>query len=90
MRDVVGKSLTIRPIRTLMNHATCEVFFDDMRVPAANVLGKEGQGFRYIISGMNAERVLIAAECIGDAKWFTKKSVAYANERRVFDRTTSA
>ena len=87
MRDVVGKSLTIRPIRTLMNHATCEVFFDNMRVPAANLLGEEGQGFRYILSGMNAERVLIAAECIGDAKWFTKKSVAYANERRVFDRT---
>ena len=87
MRDVVGKSLTIRPIRTLINHATCEVFFDNMRVPAANLLGEEGQGFRYILSGMNAERVLIAAECIGDAKWFTKKSVAYANERRVFDRT---
>jgi acyl-CoA dehydrogenase len=87
MRDVVGKSLTIRPIRTLMNHATCEVFFDNMRVPAANLVGEEGQGFRYILSGMNAERVLIAAECIGDAKWFTKKSVAYANERRVFDRT---
>jgi acyl-CoA dehydrogenase len=87
MRDVVGKSLTIRPIRTLMNHATCEVFFDNMRVPAANLVGEEGQGFRSILSGMNAERVLIAAECIGDAKWFTKKSVAYANERRVFDRT---
>ena len=87
IRDVVGKSLTIRPIRTLMNHATCEVFFDNMRVPAANLLGEEGQGFRYILSGMNAERVLIAAECIGDAKWFTKKSVAYANERQVFDRT---
>jgi acyl-CoA dehydrogenase len=86
MRDVVGKSLTIRPIRTLMNHATCEVFFDNMRVPAANLVGEEGQGFRSILSGMNAERVLIAAECIGDAKWFTKKSVAYANERRVFDR----
>lgn len=90
MRDVVGKSLTIRPIRTLMNHATTEVFFDNMRVPAANLLGEEGQGFRYILSGMNAERVLIAAECIGDAKWFTKTSVAYANERRVFDRAIGA
>ena len=90
MRDVVGKSLTIRPIRTLMNHATCEVFFDNMRIPTANLLGEEGQGFRYILSGMNAERVLIAAECIGDAKWFTKKSVAYANERRVFDRKIGA
>lgn len=68
MRDVVGKSLTIRPIRTMMNHATTEVFFDNMRIPAANLLGEEGKGFRYILSGMNAERVLIAAECVGDAK----------------------
>ncbi|KQZ73766.1 acyl-CoA dehydrogenase [Sphingopyxis sp. Root214] len=86
MREVVGKSLTIRPIRTMMNHATTEIFFDNMRIPAANLLGEEGKGFRYILSGMNAERVLIAAECVGDAKWFTRKSVDYANERQVFGR----
>ncbi|MGC4251619.1 MAG: acyl-CoA dehydrogenase family protein [Sphingobium sp.] len=79
-------SLTIRPIRTMMNHATTEVFFDNMRIPAANLLGEEGKGFRYILSGMNAERVLIAAECVGDAKWFTKKSVDYAKERHVFGK----
>ncbi len=90
MRDVVGESLTIRPIRTMMNHGTCEVFFDDMRVPAENLIGEEGQGFRYILSGMNAERVLIAAECVGDAKWFTAKSVEYAKARRVFDRAIGA
>ncbi len=83
-------SLTIRPIRTMMNHATTEVFFDNMRIPAANLLGEEGKGFRYILSGMNAERVLIAAECVGDAKWFTRKSVAYANERQVFGRKIGA
>ncbi len=86
MREVVGKTLTIRPIRTMMNHATTEIFFDNMRIPAANLLGEEGKGFRYILSGMNAERVLIAAECVGDAKWFTAKSVEYANERTVFGR----
>jgi alkylation response protein AidB-like acyl-CoA dehydrogenase len=90
MREVLGKSLTIRPIRTMMNHATTEVFFDNMRIPAANLLGEEGKGFRYILSGMNAERVLIAAECVGDAKWFTQKSVAYANARAVFDRPIGA
>src|SRR5690606_25891312 len=79
-------SLAILPIRTMMNHATTEVFFDNMRIPAANLLGEEGKGFRYILSGMNAERVLIAAECVGDAKWFTKKSADYANERHVFGR----
>uniref|UniRef100_UPI000807636F acyl-CoA dehydrogenase family protein n=1 Tax=Hyphomonas sp. ND6WE1B TaxID=1848191 RepID=UPI000807636F len=79
-------SLTIRPIRTMMNHATTEVFFDNMRIPAANLLGEEGKGFRYILSGMNAERVLIAAECVGDAKWFTRKSTEYASERNVFGR----
>ena len=78
--------LTIRPIRTMMNHNSCEVFFDNMAVPAANLVGEEGRGFRYILDGMNAERLLIAAECIGDAKWFTARSVAYANERRVFGR----
>ena len=80
------RGLTIRPIRTMMNHNSCEVFFDEMRIPADSLLGEEGRGFRYILDGMNAERLLIAAECIGDAKWFTAKSVAYANERRVFNR----
>ena len=80
------KGMTIRPIRTMMNHNSCEVFFDDMHIPADALLGEEGRGFRYILDGMNAERLLIAAECIGDAKWFTAKSVAYANERRVFGR----
>lgn len=86
MRDAVGKSLTIRPIRTMMNHATTEVFFDDMEIPADSLIGQEGQGFKYILSGMNAERILISAECIGDAKWFLKKATDYANERQVFDR----
>jgi len=86
MRTVNGKGLTIRPIRTMMNHATTEVFFDNMPVPAENLIGEEGKGFRYIISGMNAERILIAAECIGDAKWFIAKASAYAKERVVFGR----
>ena len=84
MKEVQG--LTVRPIRTMMNHNSCEVFFDEMRIPADALLGEEGRGFRYILDGMNAERLLIAAECIGDAKWFTARSVAYANERRVFNR----
>jgi alkylation response protein AidB-like acyl-CoA dehydrogenase len=84
LRNAPG--LTIRPIRTMMNHATTEIFFDDLRVPAENLIGEEGEGFRYILSGMNAERILIAAECIGDAKWFIEKAVAYAKERRIFDR----
>jgi len=86
MRDCDEKSLTIRPIKTMMNHSTTEVFFDDMRVPAENLIGEEGKGFRYILSGMNAERILIAAECIGDAKWFTDASRRYASERTVFGR----
>ncbi len=86
MRQALGKGLTIRPIRTMMNHATTEVFFDDMQVPAENLIGEEGQGFRYILSGMNAERILIAAECIGDAKWFIAKAGAYAKERVLFER----
>ena len=81
-----AKGLTIRPIRTMMNHNSCEVFFDNMEVPAENLVGTEGRGFRYILDGMNAERLLIAAECIGDAKWFTQKSVAYAKERVLFGR----
>jgi acyl-CoA dehydrogenase len=70
----------------MMNHATTELFFDDLRVPAENLIGEEGQGFRYILSGMNAERILIAAECVGDAKWFIAKASAYAKERVVFGR----
>jgi len=86
MREVKGNGLTIRPIRTMMNHATTEVFFENMRVPAENLIGVEGEGFRYILSGMNAERILIAAECIGDAKWFIEKATRYAGERVVFGR----
>jgi len=86
MRAALGHGLTIRPIRTMMNHNSCEVFFDDLRVPAANLIGEEGRGFRYILDGMNAERLLIAAECIGDARWFTARSTAYARERKVFGR----
>ncbi|WP_201192541.1 acyl-CoA dehydrogenase family protein [Pseudomonas fluorescens] len=86
MREVLGNGLSIRPIRTMMNHNSCEVFFDNMRIPAENLIGEEGKGFRYILSGMNAERILIAAECVGDAKWFTEKSVSYANDRHVFGR----
>ncbi|AWN55292.1 acyl-CoA dehydrogenase family protein [Methylobacterium sp. 17Sr1-1] len=86
MREALGRGLTIRPIRTMMNHNSCEVFFDNMEVPAENLVGEEGKGFRYILSGMNAERLLIAAECIGDAKWFIAKASAYARERQVFGR----
>jgi alkylation response protein AidB-like acyl-CoA dehydrogenase len=86
MRTAKDKGLTIRPIRTIMNHATTEVFFDNMKVPAENLIGEEGKGFRYILSGMNAERILIAAEAIGDAKWFIDKATAYAKERVVFGK----
>ncbi|MCL4674133.1 MAG: acyl-CoA/acyl-ACP dehydrogenase [Sphingomonadaceae bacterium] len=86
MREVVGKGMTIKPIRTMMNHSTTEVFFDDMRIPASALIGEEGKGFRYILSGMNAERILIGAECIGDAKWFIERATAYANDRGVFGR----
>ena len=86
MREARDNGLEIRPIRTMMNHATTEVFFDNLRVPAGNLIGEEGKGFRYILSGMNAERILIAAECIGDAKWFINKSSRYAQEREVFGR----
>ena len=81
-----AKGLSIKPIRTMMNHATTEVFLDDLHVPAENLIGEEGQGFRYILSGMNAERILIGAECIGDAKWFIEKATAYAKERVLFGR----
>ncbi|RXT52846.1 acyl-CoA dehydrogenase [Bosea sp. Tri-44] len=86
MREALQAGLTIRPIRTMMNHATTEVFFDNVKVPAANLVGEEGKGFRYILSGMNAERILIAAECVGDAKWFIDKASNYAKERQVFGR----
>jgi alkylation response protein AidB-like acyl-CoA dehydrogenase len=86
MREALGHGLTIRPIRTMMNHATTEVFFDNMRIPADSLVGEEGKGFRYILSGMNAERILIASECIGDAKWFIGRATAYAKERGVFGR----
>ena len=86
MREVVGNGMTIKPIRTMMNHSTTEVFFDDMRIPASSLIGEEGKGFRYILSGMNAERILIAAECVGDAKWFIQRATDYAKERGVFGR----
>jgi len=86
MREALGNGLELRPIRTLMNHATTEVFFDGVKIPAENLIGEEGKGFRYILSGMNAERILIAAECIGDAKWFIDKATRYASERAVFGR----
>lgn len=86
MRRGQTDGLTIRPIRTMMNHSTTEIFFDNVPVPAANLLGEEGKGFRYILSGMNAERILIAAECIGDARWFLEKATGYAKERVVFGR----
>ena len=84
LREAEG--LEIRPIRTMINHATTEVFFTGLRVPAANLVGEEGKGFRYILDGMNAERILIAAECLGDARWFIETASAYAKEREVFGR----
>lgn len=87
MREIPQSQLTIRPIRTMMNHSTTEMFFENMEVPVDSLIGEEGDGFRYILSGMNAERILIAAECIGDAKWFIEKAVRYANERVVFGRS---
>jgi acyl-CoA dehydrogenase len=86
MRLAEGGNIAINPIRTMMNHATTQIFFDDLRVPAENLIGEEGQGFRYILSGMNAERILIAAECIGDAKWFIAKAGQYAKDRELFGR----
>jgi acyl-CoA dehydrogenase len=86
MQTARNAGMTITPIRTMMNHATTQVFFDDLKVPAENLVGEEGSGFRYILSGMNAERILIASECIGDAKWFINKASAYAKERELFGR----
>jgi acyl-CoA dehydrogenase len=84
MPAALEAGMTIRPIATMMNHSTTEVFFDNVRVPAENLVGEEGKGFRYVLSGMNAERILIGAECIGDAKWFIERATAYARERSVF------
>src|SRR5206468_9732839 len=82
------RGLRVRPIRNMVNHETNEVFFNDFEVPAANLIGEEGKGFRYILDGMNAERILIAAECIGDGYWFIDRARRYAGERVVFDRPT--
>ncbi len=84
--EAAGRGLTIRPIRTMMNHSTTEVFFDDFEVPVQNLVGEEGKGFRYLVDGLNAERILIAAECVGDGRWFVKRATKYANERVVFGR----
>jgi acyl-CoA dehydrogenase len=86
LRTAVGHGLTIRPIRTMMNHATTELFFDDLEVPADTLVGEEGQGFRYLIDGLNAERILIAAECVGDGRWFVDRATRYATGRVVFNR----
>mgnify|MGYP001589451762 CR=1 FL=1 len=85
-RETLGKGLTLRPIRNMVNHETNEVFFDNVEIPAENLIGEEGKGFRYILDGMNAERILIAAECIGDGCWFIERATKYANERVVFGR----
>ncbi len=90
MREAAGNGLTIRPIRTMLNHATTELFFDDLKVPAENLIGEEGKGFRYILSGMNAERILIASECIGDGRFFIDRASAYARDRNVFGRQIGA
>ncbi len=90
MREAVGNGLSITPIDTMMNHASTALFFDDLRVPVNNLIGAQGQGFRCILDGMNAERILIAAECIGDARWFIAKAADYARERNVFDRPIGA
>ncbi len=85
-RESLGKGLSMRPIRNMVNHETNEVFFDNLEIPAENLIGEEGRGFRYILDGLNAERILIAAECIGDGYWFTERATAYAKERVVFGR----
>ncbi|RUX69334.1 acyl-CoA dehydrogenase [Mesorhizobium sp. M7A.F.Ca.US.005.03.1.1] len=90
MREALKQGLSIRPIRTMMNHSTTEVFFDNVKIPAENLIGEEGKGFRYILSGMNAERILIAAECVGDAKWLINKASTYACDRNVFGRAIGA
>jgi acyl-CoA dehydrogenase len=86
LRAALGKGVEIKPIKALINHNTTEVFFDNLEVPAENLIGEEGKGFRYILDGMNAERILVATECIGDGRWLLKKGIDYANDRRVFGR----
>lgn len=86
MREALGNGLTIKPIRAMLNHNSTEVFFDDLRIPASSLIGEEGRGFRYILDGMNAERILIAHECIGDCRWFIDKASTYAKDRTIFDR----
>ena len=86
IREALGKGLAIKPLKAMINHNTTEVFFDKLRIPADCLIGEEGKGFKYILDGMNAERILVSSEAIGDGRWFTKTSVAYVNERRVFDR----
>jgi len=86
LRQAIGHGLTIRPIRTMMNHATTELFFDDLEIPASALVGEEGKGFRYLIDGLNAERILIAAECVGDGRWFIERAAKYSKERIVFAR----
>lgn len=86
MQEALKNGMSIKPIRTMMNHSSCGVFFDELRIPASSLVGEEGKGFRYILSGMNAERILIAAECIGDAKWFVEQAKTYASDRNVFAR----
>ena len=86
IRDAIGKGLEIRPLKAMVNHHATEVFFDNLRIPADSLIGQEGKGFKYILDGMNAERILVSSEAIGDARWFTKTAVAYVSERRVFDR----
>ena len=86
LREEIGKSITVRPIRNMVNHETNEIFIDNLRIPVENRIGEEGKGLKYILDGMNAERILIAAECIGDGYWFVERATAYANERVVFDR----
>jgi acyl-CoA dehydrogenase len=86
LHEAIGKGMTVRPIQNMVNHETNEVFFDNLEIPAENLIGEEGQGFKYILTGLNAERTLIAAECIGDAYWFVDKARRYASERVVFNR----
>jgi acyl-CoA dehydrogenase len=86
LHDAVGNGLSVRPIANMVNHETNELFFDNLEIPVENLIGEEGQGFRYLLDGLNAERALIAAECIGDGYWFVERASRYASERIVFDR----
>lgn len=86
LREAIGNGLTVQPIRNMVNHETNELFFDNLEIPAENLIGEEGKGLKYILDGLNAERILIAAECIGDGYWFVERASSYARERIVFDR----